>query len=144
MAEFKIVIWRKYKELETVGCAMVLEDDKAIFKFNTLELPMFTIPLNLNTVCTNCIPAGTYKTTKRYSPTKGQCFKIHDVEGRTDILIHKGNYAAGRRSDTQGCILVGREVGDINRDGNLDVVRSTETMDILLDILPDEFKIILI
>jgi len=144
MAEFKLVIWRKYEELETLGYAVVLKDDEAVFKFNTIELPLFTIPLKPNTVCTNCIPVGTYRVTKIYSPTKGQCFQVHDVEGRTAILIHKGNFATGKKVDTQGCILPGKEFEDINNDGNLDVVRSTDTMNILLDILPNEFKLIAI
>lgn len=143
MAEFKIVIWRKYEELETLGYAMVLKDDDAVFKFNTIELPMFTIPLKPNTVCTNCIPAKTYQVTKIYSPTKGQCFKVHDVEGRTAILIHKGNFATGKKIDTQGCILVGKTLKDINNDGNVDVVNSTATMKMLLNILPAEFKLII-
>jgi len=144
MADYRLIIWRKCETLETLGYATILKDNDALFKFNTIELPLFISPLHPNTVCTNCIPTGTYKTTKIYSPTKGQCFQIHNVEGRTAILIHKGNYATGKKVDTQGCILVGSDFEDINKDGNFDVVHSTDTMNVLLRILPNEFKIILI
>lgn len=143
MAEYRFIIWRKYEELETLGYAMILKDNEVIFKFNTIELPMFTIPLKPNTVCTNCIPAGTYKAGKIYSPTKGQCFKVYDVEGRTAILIHKGNFATGKKVDTQGCILVGKSFKDINNDNAVDVCHSTTTMKTLLSILPDEYRLII-
>jgi hypothetical protein len=142
MADFKFVIYRKYEELETLGYAVILSNDEKVFKFNTIELPLFIVPLKPNTVCTNCIPEGTYKVTKIYSPTKGQCFMVHDVMGRTAILIHKGNYAHGKKVDTQGCILVGDGFEDINKDGELDVIHSTETLTQLLSILPNEFKLI--
>jgi len=139
---FKFYISREYQELETLGFAIIFNGREKLFEFNTIELPLFTVPLKPNTVCTNCIPEGNYKVTKIYSPTKGKCFMVHDVPGRTAILIHKGNYATGKKVDTQGCILVGDGFEDINNDGNLDVINSTVTLSKLLELLPDEFKLI--
>ncbi len=143
MGEFKLVVYRKYLDSETLGHAVILEDDKKLLKFNTLELPLFTVPLKENFVRTNCIPEGTYKVTKIFSPTKGACFMVHDVPGRTAILIHKGNYAAFFHVDTEGCILVGSKFSDINKDGYLDVIESTATLKAMLDILPNEFSLII-
>ena len=143
MTDLLMVINRDYKDKETLGYACILEDDKSVFKFKTIELPMFTVTGQSNMPSTNCIPEGTYKVTKIWSPTKGQCFQVHNVLGRTAILIHKGNYATGKKVDTEGCILVGSKFEDINNDGNLDVVESTVTLTQLLQILPNEFKLII-
>ena len=143
MTDFKFAISRNYRENETTSFASILNGDKKLFEFATMELPMFTVPMKPNQPCINCIPEGTYKVTKIYSPTKGQCFQVHDVPGRTAILIHKGNYATGKKVDTQGCILVGSKFEDINKDGNLDVIESTITLTKLLELLPTEFKLII-
>jgi hypothetical protein len=144
MKEFKWLISRTYDDGETLGSAIIFEGADNIFEFKTLELPVFTVPLRLNTAKTNCIPIGTYKMTKIYSPTKGQCFMVHNVPARTAVLAHKGNYAEGKKVDTQGCILVGSDFEDINKDGNLDITHSTETLARLLSILPNEFQLIII
>lgn len=144
MKEIKMVISRSYEELETLGGAVLFNGEEVIFQFNTIELPLFTVPLKLNTVRTNCIPEGTYDVTKIYSPTKGKCFQVHNVEGRTSILIHKGNYATGKKVDTEGCILVGNGFEDLNKDGNVDVIGSTDTLTQLLLKLPNKFKLTII
>lgn len=143
MKAYKMYVSREYGELETAGCGIIFQGNDILFEFRTIELPLFTVPLKPNTVRTNCIPEGVYKVTKIYSPTKGQCFMVHNVPGRTAILIHKGNYATGKKVDTQGCILPGKDLIDMNKDGNLDVSNSTETMTELLRVLPDEFKLII-
>jgi len=51
----------------------------------------------------SCIPQGCYKVAWRESPSKGWCWRLHNVPDRDHILIHKGN----TEKDTQGCILVG-------------------------------------
>lgn len=54
------------------------------------------------------IPAGTYSVEIRYSPRfKRPLPHLLDVPGRSDILIHAGNWPR----DTEGCILVGLQLG---------------------------------
>ncbi len=65
----------------------------------TLELPYV-----YNTQFRSCIPAGTYNIAPHKSPSHGMCFKLDDVPGRENILIHVGN----SHHDTEGCILVGQ------------------------------------
>lgn len=58
----------------------------------------------------SCIPAGKYKCTRKTSPHHGNVFEVTNVEGRTNILFHKGNSTI----DTEGCILVGEQFEEIN------------------------------
>jgi hypothetical protein len=51
-----------------------------------------------------CIPAGVYRILLQNSPHFGRLMPhLQDIPGRTDILIHWGNYVM----DSEGCILVG-------------------------------------
>ena len=72
----------------------------------TLELPWKN-----NERRVSCIPAGTYRFHRRFSP-KHNCevFEVLDVPGRDDIEIHVGNFA----HDSLGCILVGTAFATIN------------------------------
>ena len=61
----------------------------------------FELPWKSNNINISCIPQGLYKIKMTNSPKYGPCYKVHNVEGRTDILIHKGNTV----DDTEGCIM---------------------------------------
>lgn len=65
----------------------------------------------------SCIPAGTYKVEWGRSPKYGRCYHVKNVENRSHILIHPGNYGGdtlkGFRSDTDGCILLGKRLGSL-------------------------------
>ena len=84
--------------------------------FRTAELPWRENKSNIS-----CIPEGSYRVKAYKSPKFGDCFKLMDVPGRTDVLIHVGNYAGdiykGYKSDVQGCILIGEDVISINIGG---------------------------
>jgi len=94
------------------------------FKCFTLELPWLKNKQNVS-----CVPAKTYKYEKRKSPSLGWVIHILDVENRTWIYIHSGNFT----SQIQGCILVGQAIKDINRDGTPDVTASAPTFNSLMD-----------
>ena len=63
---------------------------------HTMELPWLKNQKNIS-----CIPGGDYQVAMTNSPKYGPCYKVKNVVGRTDILIHKGNTT----DDTLGCIL---------------------------------------
>ena len=77
-------------------------DSKDILIAETLELPS-----NDNKVCKSSIPVGVYDVVSRNSPKFKQHFSLTEVHGRTNILIHTGNYP----KNTTGCILVGKTRG---------------------------------
>lgn len=60
----------------------------------------------------SCIPEGTYTCKRVKSPTYGNTFEVTDVQGRTHILFHWGNWV----SNSLGCLLTGEE-WDIDGQG---------------------------
>ena len=85
----------------------------------------------------SCIPKGVYKVRKRTSAKYGEHFHILNVPNRDFILLHHGNY----HTDILGCILPGKGLADINKDGRLDVTGSRQAMKELLSTLPKEFEL---
>lgn len=132
----KAIISRSYNANETLGTLMVMAGERPLYKCKTIELAE-----NGNQQNTSCIPEGIYEVIKYNSYKRGECFRLLNVPDRSDILIHIGNFAAGNKVDTLGCILPGQYFTDINNDGSIDVAESTKTMHELLELLPDEFKL---
>jgi hypothetical protein len=133
----KVLIKRTYSGTETQGSLSVFDDNNVVvFECKTLELPS-----KGNKKQVSCIEEGVYEIHKITSMTKGKCFSVENVHGRSAVLIHKGNYAAGKKVDTQGCILPGMRFTDINADGFIDVAESTVAMDKLLELLPVKFEL---
>ena len=65
---------------------------------------------NNNAPSISCIPAGKYLMERTESFKFGKTFEVCKVPDRTHILIHPGNTIG----DTEGCILVGHKVGELN------------------------------
>lgn len=101
-----------------------------LFSCKTLELPY-----KGNAKRKSCIPTGTYKVKKRYSLKYGNHFHIQNVPNRDFILIHNSNYWF----QLLGCVAVGENHIDINKDGKKDVTNSKVTMEKLNKWLPNEF-----
>lgn len=86
----------------------------------------------------SCIEEGLYDYEVRRSPGSGQMvIWLLDTPGRENIQIHIGN----TYEHTDGCILPGHGIADINGDGVPDVVRSGDAMKTLLDSIPKKGKI---
>jgi len=86
----------------------------------------------------SCIPEGTYQLVRRASDKYGAHFHIQglygdEVPGRSLILLHHGNY----RKNTRGCMLPGAQFTDIDGDGYRDVNSSKNTLQYLLQIIPN-------
>ena len=132
----KAVLSRDYTNIQTLGRLVVFDGAKVRLQILTLELPDLGNQQNVS-----CIPEGKYEVHRIYSPKFGKCFHVQDVPGRSEILIHKGNY----NKDTHGCILVGMGHADINEDGVMDVIESTRAMEKLQNaITTDQFELIII
>ncbi len=103
------------------------------FSFFTLELPYLNNQKNIS-----AIHPGVYNAKKYFSPRfKRTVILFEDVPNRTFIEIHPGNYT----SQIEGCLLPGEGVKYLNGDGIPDITNSGKTLDKLLELLPDEFKV---
>lgn len=104
----------------------------------TLELP----DLN-NHPQTSCIPNGEYEWVKVGATPKIPYTHIAllNVPKRSGICIHIGNYASLKKSDVEGCIIVGGAFADINKDEIADIIDSKSTFNKLMALLPDAGKL---
>jgi hypothetical protein len=135
----KVILSRMYGKDETKGLLMVIDSTVVEYFFKTLEPPN-----NGNIPFMSCINEGTYWMIKYHSPTKNEwVFLILDVPGREGVEMHVGNFAVGKKTDTDGCILPGMSFVDLNGDGTLDVADSKKAMDKLMSILPNKIKLII-
>ena len=118
-------------EEQTIGKFIVFDD----FDYEVAQGYVLELPDRNNQTSISRINEGEYDCIKRYSEKYGDHFHVLNVLDRSYILIHVGNYY----TNTRGCILPGDSISDIDGDGLKDVLNSGDTMDILNEILPDEF-----
>ena len=118
---------------QTIGRMFVIDEEE----FTLTDFPTMELPWKNNKRRVSCIPTGTYKVIKHTSPRFGRCFWVQDVPGRSEILIHPANY----HSDLLGCIGVGSDLRDLNKDGEVDITASRKAVKELLKWLPSEFEL---
>ncbi len=100
------------------------------FSCFTLELPWLDNKSNIS-----CIPEGRYRAKKHKSAKLGEVIHILDVDERTWIYIHTGNFTR----QIEGCILVGSSITYLDKDGIPDVSNSKTAFESLMASLPNEF-----
>jgi len=129
----KLLIERySHGEKQTIGNLIGLsESGYALFTCDTLELPWLN-----NQKQISCIPTGKYLVKKRYSKKFKNHLHITNVENRSYILIHSGNYY----TDILGCVLVGR-LGFVNSDDIIDVSSSKKTLKKLLNFVESDIEL---
>ncbi len=104
----KMILTRIETGKEGTFGRITIDNDRegVLSSFTTAELPW-----KENRTDISCIPAGVYQCLVATSPKYGLCPHIFDVPGRSNILIHYGNWAGsvedGWYSNSEGCILVG-------------------------------------
>jgi len=108
------------------------------FSCKTLELPW-----RENQRSVSCIAPGRYECRYIAETNSGKfhdVYHVENVQGRTGILIHPGNYAGdeskGYLTDVQGCILPGMYYGELGSQQA--VIRSQDAMHGLLEYLNRE------
>lgn len=126
------IIRQKYTDKQVTGILRVLENSNVLATFYTLELAWKN-----NEKKVSCIPKGKYICVARNSQKYGKHYHVTNVPNRDLILIHHGNF----HTDILGCILIGKGLSDINKDGYLDVTRSKEAMREFVSMMPDRFEL---
>lgn len=119
----------KSTKTETIGT--IWEGANVICK--TLELPW-----KENKRGISCIPAGTYKIVPRETKKYGKHILIKNVENRTAILIHAGNWT----TETRGCILTGTTLATSNK--GLKTVQSKIALKKLTETITEEATLTII
>lgn len=126
---------------QTLGDLEVIDGGKVVFKCKTLELPWLD-----NKKSVSCIPPGPggseeYEWVKlNSSPSFSYAHLwIKDVPNRTGIKVHIANYAHQLR----GCISVGKQFAYVDKDDQLDLTSSRDTMTALMKVLPEKGKIVI-
>lgn len=120
MHKYVAVLSRLEREdKQTLGALNLYSGTDLVYSCKALELQW-----NDNKPFESCIPTGTYRVKYRESDTYGKHWHILEVPDRDLILIHAGNY----HRDTEGCVIVGREILDIDGDGYRDVTSSRKTL----------------
>ena len=122
----KVRLKRINLDSHTMGVMITPEGNK----YATIERPWLDNKVNVS-----CIPKGTYICKNGHnSPKFGRTISVKNVAGRTDILMHVGNYV----HDSLGCILVNSSF-NTNFEGS----QSKVALNRLMDELPSEFELII-
>lgn len=90
-----------------------------------------------NEVRESCIPDGEYEMTLEDHPKFGWCYRLHNVPGRSGVLMHSGT----NFTHTLGCILPGTDQKDLNKDGELDNTASKAALAKLVEFKLTRIKI---
>ena len=130
-----VIIRLNQDNKQTLGRLYLFDGLTSIFECTTLELSNYANRRNVS-----CIPTGQYNVKSRYSSKYNDHFIIEDVQDRDFILIHPANF----HTDLRGCIGVGKEFADINKDNYQDITQSRATMKKLLEIAPEGFNLIIL
>jgi hypothetical protein len=116
----------------TIG-TFFFETEETQVNLGSLELPWKD-----NQQYISCIPKGTYKVKTTFSNRyQKDMWEIMDVPGRGGIRIHSANYA----SQLLGCIALGLQVIDIDKDGTMDIANSRKAIELAEHHLGKEFEL---
>lgn len=131
----KATIKRIYQPKQTIGTLTLTDKGKTLMVCNTIELKNAG-----NKRQVSCIPEGNYKCVYRESPKYPKHYHVLNVPNRDFILIHPANFAGSvnpntGKPDLQGCIGLGNGYCDLNKDGIVELLRSTITMQSFISIV---------
>lgn len=133
-----IIVYRFWKDKnQTLGnCTVLNDDDRPLFSSLSLERGWQD-----NKPRISCLPLGEYKVKLEYSDKfKRLLWEIKGTEPRTECKFHAANYWY----QLNGCISLGRESVDINKDGYFDITSSASTMNAFHKVFSEDKEAILI
>ena len=123
-------------EVQNLGMLSAV-NGKKFYRCFTIEKPWKNNEQNVS-----CIPEGEYKVVKEWSNRfQKDLWEVKGVDGRSEIKFHSANYSR----QLQGCIGLGRYIGWVDGDKNLDVTNSALTLEEFHAFLGNakEFKLII-
>ena len=101
-------------------CEIRNESNMVIFSALSLERGWLDNKQNIS-----CIPKGNYTVVLEYSNAfKRDLWEIKNVPNRSECKFHSANYWY----QLQGCIALGNSLKDIDKDGFIDILNSSNTM----------------
>lgn len=101
-------------------CYIIMEDNSLLFIGVTLERGWRDNESNVS-----CVPEGTYNLALEYSAKFDKnLWELKGVPGRSECKFHAANYWR----QLNGCISLGRQFVDMDKDGDLDITNSGDTL----------------
>lgn len=119
----------------TLGRLIVFSGLNIVGTFTTLELPFRN-----NEKSKSCILSAFYTVEPRTSPKYGKHLLVNGTTPRELILMHHGNYPR----DTEGCILIGSDFGDIDNNTKLEVTGGKAAMKKLVELVQEPAELIIL
>lgn len=113
---------RTYGKTETTSLFTATRHDGQTLNCKVLELAWLNNERNKS-----CIPEGVYLC-EMHPFYDTLMYQLMNVPNRDAIFQHNGNYATGRKIDTEGCQLMGEQFVDLDGNGTLDVTNSVDTV----------------
>jgi len=110
--------------------------DSTLGRFNLNGFHGFSLelPWDNNTKDISCIEEGEYPYFLRTNSKNGIVLELRNVEDRTNIQVHSGNYTR----QILGCILVGDGIKHLDKDNIPDVTNSRNTLRKLISLAGTE------
>jgi hypothetical protein len=133
-----IIVYRFWQDTnQTLGNCTILNDDlRPLFSSLSLERGWRDNERNVS-----CVPLGEYKLKLEYSNKfQRDLWELKGVPNRSECKFHSANYWY----QLNGCIALGRDSIDINRDGYSDITSSTSTMNAFHKAMGSDTEAILI
>lgn len=133
-----IILNRDWQDInQTLGvCYIKDEFGRVVFKSEAIERGWKN-----NQRRVSCVPEGEYQVRLEYSSRfKKKLYEIYDVPNRAECKFHAANYAR----QLNGCIALGKNRKDIDKDRYKDVTSSRLTMNKFHAALRGDSKAILI
>lgn len=121
---------------QTLGVCTVFDDkNNPVFTAISLERGWRNNESNVS-----CVPEGTYPVVLEYSPRfKQDLWELKEVPNRTECKFHSSNFW----HQLNGCIALGVQAIDINKDQYKDVTRSKISMGLFHEVLRGQTEVTL-
>lgn len=125
----RVEIYRHYQDKNQTSGVCVIFDNNGFPLFSAVSLER---GWRNNQRDISCVPSGIYKLKLEYSNRfKTDLWELKGVPNRSECKFHSANYW----HQLNGCISLGNNYRDVNKDGYRDVMNSVKTMQTFHEVL---------